>query len=75
MKTLDKLLLEIEERGYLTLDLTLALDSLGCDIIPKLRLRIMFNEKNKNISADDVWKRIRTGKISASLVKEILRGY
>lgn len=75
MRTLDKQLLEIEEIGYLTFELTLALNSLGCNIIPKLRSWIMFNEKNKNISEDDVWERIKTGKISASLVKEILRGY
>ncbi len=59
MKTIDDILEEIDKEGHLTLETTVAIDSLQGDIVPKLRSRIELTEKNKNISTDDIWRRIK----------------
>ena len=53
--SLEDLLKQIDETKYLTLESTTAIDSFGCDIVPRLQKKLSLDEKNKNLSENDVW--------------------
>lgn len=68
----DDLLKQIDETKYLTLESTTAIDSFGYDVIPRLRDKLSLDEKNKNLSENDVWDQIRDHKISSDMVRNVL---
>ena len=43
--SLEDLLKQIDETKYLTLESTTAIDSFGCDIVPRLQKKLSLDEK------------------------------
>lgn len=72
MDAIEKLLKEIDSDKHLTLGTTVALDSLGCNIVPKLRERISYERKNKMITEDDIWDMIKNDEINNTIVRQVL---
>lgn len=70
--SLEDLLKQIDETKYLTLESTTAIDSFGCDIVPRLRNKLSLDEKNKNLSEDDIWDQIKDRQISSDMVRNVL---
>lgn len=72
MKTVNDVLKDVDDDKYLTLNTTVALDSFGCNVVPKLQNHLSFSERNKNLSEEDVWSRIKDRKISSETVRKVL---
>lgn len=72
MKTIDELLRDIDVDKKLTLESAVAIDSFGYDIISRLHGRLSLEEKNRNISEDDIWNRIKNGEIDNKIVRKVL---
>lgn len=70
--SLENLLEQIDETKYLTLESTIAIDSMGYDIVSRLQDKLSLEEKNKNLSEDAVWDQIRDRKISSDMVRNVL---
>lgn len=70
--SLENLLEQIDETKYLTLESTIAIDSMGYDIVSRLQDKLSLEEKNKNLSEDAVWDQIRDRKISCDMVRNVL---
>lgn len=70
--TINDVLNDIDRKEHLTFDDVLALDSFGADIIPKLQSRYALEERDKNLSENQVWDRIRENKVNSSTVRSIL---
>lgn len=70
--SLENLLKQIDETKYLTLESTIAIDSMGYDIVSRLQDKLSLEEKNKNLSEDAVWDQIRNRKISSDMVRNVL---
>lgn len=72
MDAIEKLLKEIDSDKHLTLGTTVALDSLGCDIIPKLQKHISPDRRYDSITEDEIWSKIKNGEISSQIVRQVL---
>nr|DAT69954.1 MAG TPA: hypothetical protein [Caudoviricetes sp.] len=72
METLDKILSEIDSDKHLTLHTTVALDSLGCDIVPKLQKHISSDRRYGSITEDEIWSKIKNGEFSSQIVRKVL---
>lgn len=70
--SLENLLKQIDETKYLTLESTIAIDSMGYDIVSRLQDKLSLEEKSKNLSEDAVWDQIRDRKISSDMVRNVL---
>jgi hypothetical protein len=72
METINKILNEIDSDKHLTLSATVALDSLGCNIVSKLQKYMSPDRRYVGITEDEIWSRIKSGEISSQIVRKAL---
>lgn len=72
MCKIENILKEVDSDKHLTLSTTVALDSLGCDIIPKLQKHISPDRRYDSITEDEIWSKIKNSEISAQIVRRVL---